>query len=68
MTEILDSGKRTTTFQVVGWASAAVCIAALGFYVGIELRQRYKFQQRTQYDLFSHAGDSAAAADYGVGV
>lgn len=33
--------------RALGWASVAVGIAALGLYVGRELRQRYKFKRRT---------------------
>lgn len=43
-------------------------IAALGLYVGRELRSRYKFNRRTPYDFFSHAGDSISAAESGVGI
>jgi hypothetical protein len=53
---------------IVGWTSVAVAIAALGLYIGRELRARYKFNHRTQYDFFSHAGDSVCAADYGTGI
>ena len=53
---------------IVGWTSVAVGIAAVGLYVGRELRARYKFNHRTQYDFFSHAGDSIPAADYGTGI
>jgi hypothetical protein len=54
---------------IVGWTSVAVVgIAAVGLYVGRELRARYKFNHRTQYDYFAHAGDSVCAADYGTGI
>ena len=53
---------------IVGLTSVAVVIAAVGLYVGRELRARYKFNRRTQYDFFSHAGDSVCAADYGTGI
>jgi hypothetical protein len=53
---------------IVGWTSVAVGIAAVGLYVGRELRARYKFNHRTQYDYFAHAGDSVCAADYGTGI
>jgi hypothetical protein len=53
---------------IVGWTSVAVGIAAVGLYVGRELRARYKFNHRTQYDFFSHAGDSVCTADYGTGI
>ena len=53
--------------RVLGWASAAVGIAALGLYVGWELRVRYKFNRRTPSDIFAHAGDEGQA-DYGMGI
>jgi len=45
---------------IVGWTSVAL--------IGRELRARYKFNHRTQYDFFAHAGDSVPAADYGTGI
>ena len=53
---------------IVGWTSVAVGIAAVGLYVGRELRARYKFNHRTQYDFFSHAGDNVGTPDYGTGI
>ena len=54
--------------RIVGWTSVAVGIAALGLYVGHELRSRYKFKRRTPYDFFSHAGDQIPATEYGMGI
>jgi hypothetical protein len=54
--------------KAIGWSSVALGVVALGLYVGRELRQRYKFNRRTPYDMYSHAGDQMAAAEYGVGV
>lgn len=56
--------------RALGWASVAVGVAALGLYVGRELRIRYKFKRRTPTDFYSHAGDEYdyPSADYGVGV
>jgi len=66
---IYDLGEAEgSAMWIVGWTSVAVGIAALGLYVGRELRARYKFNHRTQYDFFSHAGDSVCAADYGTGI
>jgi hypothetical protein len=56
------------TLRIVGWASVALGIAALGLYVGHELRSRYKFNKRTPYDFFAHAGDSIPATEYGMGI
>jgi hypothetical protein len=63
-----ESQEEGSAMWIVGWTSIVVGIAALGLYVGRELRARYKFNRRTQYDFFSHAGDSVCAADYGTGV
>lgn len=68
MTETLDSREGCKTFRVVGWASVVLGITALGIYIGHELRSRYKFSQRTPYDIFAHAGDSVPTAEYGVGI
>jgi hypothetical protein len=54
--------------RALGWASVAVGVAALGLYVGRELRIRYKFKHRTPSDIYSHAGDEYPSADYGVGI
>jgi hypothetical protein len=62
------SQEEGSALAIVGWTSVAVGIAAVGLYVGRELRARYKFNHRTQYDFFSHAGDSVCTADYGTGI
>ena len=67
-TDISSPEEEGYTMWIVGLTSLAVGIAAVGLYVGRELRARYKFNHRTQYDFFSHAGDSVCAADYGTGI
>ena len=54
--------------RAIGWASVAVGVAALGLYVGRELRQRYKFKRRTPSDFYSHAGDDNGSSEYVVGI
>jgi hypothetical protein len=66
--EISPFQEEGSAMWIVGWTSVAVGIAAVGLYVGREIRARYKFNHRTQYDFFSHAGDSICAADYGTGI
>jgi hypothetical protein len=66
--EAMPSQEEGSAMAIVGWTSVAVGIAAVGLYVGKELRARYKFNHRTPYDFFSHAGDSVCAADYGTGI
>lgn len=58
----------TVALKAIGWSSVAVGVVALGLYVGRELRQRYKFNRRTPYDLYSHAGDQMQSAEYGMGI
>lgn len=53
--------------RVLGWFSVGMAVAALSFWVGHEIRSRYKFSQRTPYDFYSNAGESQAA-EYGMGV
>lgn len=54
--------------KAIGLASVAVGAAALGLYLGRELRSRYKFKRRTPYDRDSHAGDAAAVGEFGMGI
>ncbi len=54
--------------RTVGWVSAALGALAIGLIVGREIRQRYKFNRRTPYDLYAHAGDELPDADCGVGI
>ncbi len=54
--------------RTVGWVSAALGAVALGVIVGREIRQRYKFNRRTPYDLYSHSGDELPDVDCGVGI
>ena len=52
----------------IGWVSAGVTALAIGVVVGRELRQRYKFNRRTPYDNYAHAGDEASDVEFGVGI
>ncbi len=54
--------------KAIGWTSVAVGVVALGVYVGRQLRLRYKFNRRTPYDLYSHAGDQMQSDAYGMGI
>jgi hypothetical protein len=65
--QLPGSKTETTTLKVLGWASVAIGVAALGIFCGRELRQRYRFKKKTPYDYYSHAGD-ASTAEYGVGI
>jgi hypothetical protein len=61
--EPVESG----ALRVLGWFSVGMAVAALSFYVGLELRNRYKFKKRTPYDFYSNAGESQSA-EFGMGI
>ena len=61
--EVEDS----SVMKTVGWISAGLGAVALGLFLGRELRQRYKFNHRTPYDFYSHAGDEQDV-DFGLGI
>jgi hypothetical protein len=43
-------------------------VVSVGLAVGWELRLRYKFNHRSPYDFYSHAGDQDPLDSYAVGV
>jgi hypothetical protein len=53
--------------RLLGWTSVVVGVAAVGLYVGRELRSRYKFNHRTPSDFYAHAGDESPA-EFGMGI
>ncbi|HEX4030504.1 MAG TPA: hypothetical protein VHX20_09075 [Terracidiphilus sp.] len=55
------------TMRAVTWVSVGMAVAALGIYLGNELRCRAKFKKRTPYDFYANAGESAAN-EFGVGI
>jgi hypothetical protein len=57
----------STLFKTIGWISAGLGAVALGLFVGRELRLRYKFNHRTPYDFYAHAGDETDV-DFGLGI
>ncbi len=57
----------STTLRVVGWFSLGMAVAALGIYVGREIRSRYKFSHRTPYDFYSNAAEPQSA-EFGMGI
>jgi hypothetical protein len=62
-----DEDDESTALKTIGWVSAGLGAVALGLFIGRELRQRYKFNRRTPYDLYSHAGDEQDV-DFGLGI
>jgi len=57
----------STALRVITWFSVGIVVAAVGIYVGTELRSRYKFKRRTPYDFYANAG-SQQASEFGVGI
>ena len=56
-----------TALRVITWFSVGMAVAALGIFVGAELRSRYRFKKRTPYDFYSNSGEQQAG-EFGVGV
>jgi len=63
----IEEPSETHVLSVLGWFSVGMAIAAIGIFVGRELRDRYKFKQRTPYDFYSNAGE-AQATEFGMGI
>jgi hypothetical protein len=57
----------STALRIITWFSLGVAVAAVGIFVGAELRSRYRFKKRTPYDFYSNAGEQQAS-EFGVGV
>ena len=57
----------STALRVITWFSVGIAVAAVGIYVGAEIRNRYRFKKRTPYDFYSNAG-SPQASEFGVGI
>jgi hypothetical protein len=62
-----EETSETNTLRVIGWFSIGMAVAALGIYLGSELRSRYKFKRRTPYDFYSNAGKQQAS-EFGMGI
>jgi hypothetical protein len=65
--EEFDDDDESTLIKTVGWISAGLGAVALGLFIGREMRQRYKFNRRTPYDIYSHSGDEEDV-DFGLGI
>lgn len=62
------SSQKAAWIRVIGWTSVATGAVAVGYFVGRNLRARYKLNHRTPYDFYSHAGDNGNGVEYGVGI
>ncbi len=65
--DLSQAEHESTLFKTIGWISAGLGAVALGLFVGRELRLRYKFNHRTPYDFYAHAGDEQDV-DFGLGI
>jgi hypothetical protein len=57
----------STALRVITWFSVGLAVAAIGVFVGAELRNRYLFKKRTPYDFYSNAGEQQSC-EFGVGI
>ncbi len=62
-----EEKKDSKALKVIGWFSIGMAVAALGIFIGAELRNRYKFKKRTPYDFYANAGETQAS-EFGVGI
>jgi hypothetical protein len=62
----IEEAAESSTLRVIGWFSVGMVVAALGIYLGSELRSRYKFKRRTPYDFYSNAEQQAS--EFGMGI
>jgi hypothetical protein len=63
----IEEKSESHTLRVIGWFSVGMAVAALGIYLGTELRSRYKFKRRTPYDFYANAGEQQAG-EFGMGI
>lgn len=56
-----------STLRVIGWFSIGMAVAAIGIFVGREMRSRYKFKHRTPYDFYSKVAEQQAG-EFGMGI
>jgi hypothetical protein len=69
MTNLLTFQKKPNyLLRIIGWSGLAVGVVSVGLAVGWELRLRYKFNHRSPYDYYSHAGDQEPLDSYAVGI
>ena len=62
-----EEKSESKTLRLIGWFSVGMAVAALGIYLGVELRNRYKFKRRTPYDFYANAGEQQAG-EFGMGI
>jgi hypothetical protein len=65
--ETAEETKECNVLRVIGWLSVGMAVAALGVFVGREIYSRHKFNCRTPYDFYPHAGEQQTS-DFGLGI
>lgn len=65
--ELCEEKNDSKALKMIGWFSIGMAVAAVGIYLGAELRSRSKFKKRTPYDFYSNAGEQQAS-EFGVGI
>jgi hypothetical protein len=65
--ELCEEKDDSKALRIIGWFSIGMAVAAVGIYLGAELRSRSKFKRRTPYDFYSSAGEQHAS-EFGVGI
>jgi hypothetical protein len=63
----LEEKTGSNALRVITWFSVGMAVAALGIFVGAELRSRYRFKKRTPYDFYSNSGEQQTG-EFGVGI
>ena len=62
-----EEKQEKNALRVITWLSVGMAVAAVGIFVGREIRNRYKFKRRTPYDFYANAGEYQAG-EFGVGI
>jgi hypothetical protein len=62
-----EETKKSSALRLIGWLSLGLAVAAVGIFVGREIRIRYKLNHRNPYDFYAHAGEKQTG-EFGLGV
>jgi hypothetical protein len=62
-----EEPRESSAMKIAGWLSVGVAVAVIGVFVGRELFCRYKFNHRTPYDFYAHAGEQQTG-EFGMGI
>ncbi len=65
---VMPKSKTHKLAVTAAWVAGGVGVLTLGLLAGRELRGRYKFNRRTPYDYYAHAGDQTPDLEFGVGI